>query len=323
MRHFSNASRFSVIEATSVVEPGPPRGQQVDHVEHLEVLDAAKQHRQHDERQRHRQRDRPELPPGRGAVDLGRLVDVVGDRAQAREADQHHVGRPHPGIDDDDRPGRKLTDADHLEGRWRDAGEEGDDVVEQPDLRLVEEPPEIADHRRRQHHRDQDHRGPEAVAAEFAVDQIGEREADAPSAARSSRTRNAPWPASPPRCPGRSGSTGSCRCRPLHRRIGPVGAVIGEGELDRPDQRKDVDRQQQDDRRRDEQPGDRPVREARGPRRPAQAASRRPPGARSGRRWRSGGSFRHGPLCAFRLHRGRGRWPQGGRRSRTGATVTE
>ena len=24
MRHFSNASRFSVIEATSVVEPGPP-----------------------------------------------------------------------------------------------------------------------------------------------------------------------------------------------------------------------------------------------------------------------------------------------------------
>ena len=60
----------------------------------------------------------------RGAVDLGGLVDVVGDRAQAGEADQHHVGRPHPGIDDDDRPGRQRHRAEHLEGRGRDAGEE-------------------------------------------------------------------------------------------------------------------------------------------------------------------------------------------------------
>src|SRR5882724_12306755 len=41
----------------------PAGGEQVDHVEHLEVFDAAKQHRQHDERQRHRQCDRPELAP--------------------------------------------------------------------------------------------------------------------------------------------------------------------------------------------------------------------------------------------------------------------
>ncbi len=59
--------------------------------------------------------DRPELPPGRGAVDLRRLVDVVGDRAQPGEADQHHIGRPHPGIDDDDRPGRQRDVAEHLE----------------------------------------------------------------------------------------------------------------------------------------------------------------------------------------------------------------
>ena len=58
-----------------------------------------------------------------------------------------------------------------------DAGEEGDDVVEQADLRLVEERPEIADDGRRQHHRQQDDRGPEAVAAEFLVDQPGEAEA--------------------------------------------------------------------------------------------------------------------------------------------------
>ena len=196
MRHFSKASRFSVIEASSVVEPGPPRGEQVDHVEHLEVLDAAEQHRQHDEGQHHRQRDRPELAPRRGAVDLGRLVDVVGDRAQAGEADQHHVGRPHPGVDDDDRPGRERHRRRSSRTRTGDAGEEGDDVVEEAGLRLVEEGPEVADHRRRQHHRDQDHRRPEAVAAELAVDQLGEARSRSASAAGSSRTRNAPSPAS-------------------------------------------------------------------------------------------------------------------------------
>ena len=156
----------------------PAVGQQVHQVEHLEVLDAAEQHRQHDEGQHHRQRDAPELAPRRGAVDLGRLVDVVGDAAQAGQADQHHVGRPHPGVDDHDGPGRELHRAEHLEARRRDAGEEAHRVVEQADLRLVEEGPEVAHHRRRQHHRDQDQRGPEAVAAELAVDQVGQREAD-------------------------------------------------------------------------------------------------------------------------------------------------
>jgi hypothetical protein len=47
--------------------------------------------------------------------------------------------------------------------------------VEQADLRLVQKGPEVADHGGRQHHRDQDQRGPEAVAAELAVDQIGQR----------------------------------------------------------------------------------------------------------------------------------------------------
>ena len=46
------------------------------------------------------------------------------------------------------------------------------------------------------------------------------------------------------------------------RRVRTVGAVVGEREPDRPDQREDVDRQQQDDRRRDEQPGDGPIGQA-------------------------------------------------------------
>ena len=74
--------------------------------------------------------------------------------------------------------GASLTEPIISKRRRRDAGEERHRVVEEADLRLVEEGPEVADHRRRQHHRDQDQRGPEAVAAELAVDQVGEREAD-------------------------------------------------------------------------------------------------------------------------------------------------
>ena len=44
--------------------------------------------------------------------------------------------------------------------------------------------------------------------------------------------------------------------------IGPVGAKVGKRQLDRPDQRKDIDCQQQQHRRRDKQPDDGPVRQA-------------------------------------------------------------
>ena len=37
--------------------------------------------------------------------------------------------------------------------------------------------------------------------------------------------------------------------------VGPVGAKIGEAQIDRPDQREDVHRQQQKDRRQNEKPG--------------------------------------------------------------------
>ena len=151
------------------------------------------------------------------------------------------------------------------------------DVVEEPDLRLVEEAPEVPHHRRRQHHRDQDHRGPEGVAAELAVDQVGEPEAehglddDGPEHEVRRRLHRDP-----------DVGVGQqplvvAQPHPLDLGVRPVGAVVGEAEPDRPDQREDVDRQQQHDRRGDEQPGDRPVGQARAP-----AARRRRRGARRG-----------------------------------------
>ena len=51
-----------------------------------------------------------------GAVDRGRLVDMIGDGTQPGQADQHDEGRPHPGVDDDDRPRRQADIADHGKG---------------------------------------------------------------------------------------------------------------------------------------------------------------------------------------------------------------
>ena len=94
------------------------------------------------------------------------------------QANQHDIGRPHPGVDQHDRPRRQGDASDHRERTRRDAGEEADQVVERPDLRLEQQGPEIADHRGRQHHRQQDDGRPEAVAAEFLVDEQRETEAD-------------------------------------------------------------------------------------------------------------------------------------------------
>ena len=262
MRHFSKASRFKRDGGELGGRARATRGQEVHHVEHLEGLNRAKEHGEHQEGQHHRQRDRPELPPRRGAIDLGRLVDVIGDRAEPREADQHDIGRPHPGIDEHDGPGRQADIADHLEGARRNADEEAHDIVEEPDLRLEKQRPEIADDGGRQHHRQEDDRRPEAVGAELTVDEQRQTEAD------DHLQRNRP--------------DDEMRCH-LHalpdiligqdvdvvgesdeaqRRVRQVRFVIGEREPDRPEQRKDIDRQQQHDRRRDEEPGDAAIGEA-------------------------------------------------------------
>src|SRR5437868_4515352 len=79
---------------------------------------------------------------------------------------------------DDDRPRCEADRAEHLERRRVNAGCERDRVVEQADLRLEQEFPEITDHGRRQHHRNENNRGPEAVSPETSIDQTGQGEAD-------------------------------------------------------------------------------------------------------------------------------------------------
>ena len=59
--------------------------------------------------------DGEELPQFRGAVDFCGLVDVVGDGAQPRKADQHDKRRPHPCVHDDDGPRRQIDRPQHLE----------------------------------------------------------------------------------------------------------------------------------------------------------------------------------------------------------------
>ena len=149
--------------------------------------------------------------------------------------------------------------ADHLERGRADPGEEGDDVIEQPDLRLVEKRPEIADDRRRQHHRDQDDRRPQPMAAEFAVDQIGEREAEQrlDSDRRQHEACRHLHGLPDVRVAEQVGIM--LEAQPPHRCIRPIRPIIRERQPNGPDQREDVDRQQQHDGRRDEQPGDRAV----------------------------------------------------------------
>jgi hypothetical protein len=59
-----------------------------------------------------------------------------------------------------------------------DTREEPHDVIEQPDLRLKQERPEVPDDRRRQHHRQEDDGRPCAVAGKPPVDQQRQTEAE-------------------------------------------------------------------------------------------------------------------------------------------------
>ncbi len=151
--------------------------------------------------------------------------------------------------------------AQHREAVGRDAGEEFDDVVHHPDLRLVEEGPEVADDRGGQHHRQHDQRGQDVVALELAVDEPGEREADQDleedgpdqEMRRGGHVR-------PDVLIGQDALV-IAQADPLDLGIRFVRGVVGERKTDGPDQRKDVDRQQQEDRGGHEDPGDGPVRQ--------------------------------------------------------------
>src|SRR6476659_10516376 len=118
---------------------------------------------------------------------------------------------------------------------------------------LIEELPEIADYRRRQHHRQEDDRRPEAMSAEFAIDQIGESETDErlqryrPEDEMSRHLHRVPdfGIAEDVRV--------VCRADGDDRSVWTVGLVVREREIDRPEERKDVDGEQQDNRRRDKE----------------------------------------------------------------------
>jgi hypothetical protein len=65
----------------------------------------------------------------------------------------------------------------------------------------------------------------------------------------------------------------------VERLVRAVGAVVGQTEPDRPDQREDVDGEQEEHRRPDEEPGDGPVRQAARPFAPARRGGREIAGA--------------------------------------------
>ena len=142
------------------------------------------------------------------------------------------------------------------------AAEEVDDLVEDAVLRLEEIFPEGADHRRRQHHRQQDRRAPETVGAELAIEQQREREAEQQlQRDRADQEVRRRAHVVPDRFVAQNALVvGDAGPQDVGVRL--VSAVVGERQVDRPQQRKDVEGQQQDDRRRDEQPRERSIRQS-------------------------------------------------------------
>ena len=121
-------------------------------------------------------------------------------------------------------------------------------------MRLIKELPEVADHRRRQHHRQHDDRGPQVVALEFLVDQIGECEADQHlKKDRPEQEVRGRLHVQPDVAVGQD-TLVIAQADVLHLAPRAVGFEIGKAEPDGPDQRKDVDGQQQEYRGADEDP---------------------------------------------------------------------
>ena len=158
--------------------------------------------------------------------------------------------------------GARVHIPDHREARRIRAGKEGDHIVEKADLRLIQEGPEIADNRRGQHHRKHDDRRPQIVALEFLVDQIGQREADqhlqnnGPDQEMRRRLHRVPdiWIS--------QDASIVSQPNPFDIIVRAVHPEIGEAQPDRPDQRKDINGEQQKDRRRHKYPSNRSIRQA-------------------------------------------------------------
>ena len=81
----------------------------VDRVEDPERVERAEQQRDEDRRLHQRQRDPEEALHRAGAVDLGRLVQLVGHEREAGEQQQRHERRGLPDLGQDDHEQRAAA----------------------------------------------------------------------------------------------------------------------------------------------------------------------------------------------------------------------
>src|SRR5581483_4258968 len=108
-----------------------------------------------DEQKRHhlRQRDVPKLEPRARAVNCRRLIQIIGNRIQTGQDEQHDEWTPHPYVYEDDTGEREIgnrlveqTTADDIQICRID---ERNDVIEKTKIGIVDELPEQPDNDRR------------------------------------------------------------------------------------------------------------------------------------------------------------------------------
>ena len=208
--------------------------------------------RDQQQRRHQRQRDPRERVPAAGAVDRRRLVQMLRDGRQPGQPQQHHERRPHPDVGD--RHGVERHIGIGQPGEIAEA----EDVVDDAPGRAVEQLPEQADHGHRHHHRQQQQRREQALEGDLAVEQQRHAEADQHLAAdRHQHVFRRDAEVVPDVVVGQQIAV-VLQADEGRRRVGR-GAEIGERVAERIDQRKDVEDDQERNRRDDEQIADREI----------------------------------------------------------------
>jgi hypothetical protein len=186
-RHRRRVADLEVLEAgeIGVIGDGLGRGARaalghdVDLVELAERVEQADQKRDRDHPAQHRQDHVAQALPVGGAVELGDLEQLLGQRDQAGEQHERDERGPLPDVGDDDRQQGGLRTGGPL--KRAEAEDLEQQVVDRAELDLIEQAPHVADHHRGDHHRHQDQRevhGFQAAAAGFLEEEQGERHAD-------------------------------------------------------------------------------------------------------------------------------------------------
>ena len=127
-------------------------GDRHDEVELLERVGRAQEDREPEQRRTHRQRDRPEHPEAPGAIDLRRLVDVLRDRVQSGEGDEHHERGPHPDVDQQDRDQLEIVVGEPLRLRQMQRREK---LIQDAVVAVQDQVPEQRQDDRAEHHRNE------------------------------------------------------------------------------------------------------------------------------------------------------------------------